>query len=169
MHVATGRSLFFTASVALAALIGAPGCVDQEKCDEAIRVTRDAVAKEQTDLARQWRQRAYTVCKDTSTLSSLDKEIVDKETEIQKRETDRLKQIEEAAQRRMKLATTVWRKFNDLDDEDKTEERLETYRDKAAQMTKGLPDELAKQITEYNEKQLSKLEKQVEKLEKKRK
>jgi len=168
MHVSNTRSLLAMATVSLAASLGASGCVDQEKCDEAAAVTRDALTKEQPALARQWRDRAYALCDDTTALATLDQEIVAKETEIVKREEDRKKQIEEAAQRRMKLAGSVWKKFSKLDKKQMTMENLNRHRDKADQMSRGLPDEYGKQINDYNAKQYDKLKRQVEKLEKKK-
>lgn len=167
MHVSNTRSVLAMVILSLASSVATAGCVDQEKCDEAIRVTRDALTKEQPALARQWRERAYAMCDDTATLGTLDQEIVAKEGELAKREEDRKKQIEDAAQRRMKLAGTVWRKFSKLDKKQMTLANLERYRDKASQMSKGLPDDYGKQIDDYNQKQYDKLKRQVEKLEKK--
>jgi multidrug resistance efflux pump len=168
MPVSKAQYLFPTAAVFFAALVGAPACVDQEKCDEAIRVTRDALTKEQPPLARQWRDRAYAICNDTAMLGSLDNEILAKETEIKQREDTRIQQIQDAAKRRMALAGGIWKKFAKLDDERKTVERLQSYQAKAQQMSKGLPEEYAKQIDQYNEAQFKRLESQIKKLAKKK-
>jgi hypothetical protein len=139
------------ASVALA--LSLAGCVDKEKCDEAIRVTRDALSKDQPDLARQWRDRAWKICNDANLTSPLDKEIVDKEAELKKRADDLQKQISDAAQQRINTAQTVWREFDRLDEKSRTPERLEAHREKAAKMSAGLPPEYAKQIDDYNQRQ----------------
>jgi hypothetical protein len=132
------------------ALVLAAGCVDKEKCEQAVTVTRDALAKEQTDLARQWRDRAWKMCDDQAGTQALDKEIVDKEAELRKRADDAAKAAGLAAQQRMNTATAVWRGFDALDEKDRTLERLEPYREKASRMSSGLAPEYAQQIDVYN-------------------
>jgi hypothetical protein len=136
----------FAFSVAL----GAPGCVDKAKCDEAIQVTRDALAKEQPELARQWRERAWKMCNDTTLTAPLDKEIVDKEAEIAKRTADNAKQIADASQARLNQATSVWKAYDGLEAKDRTTTVLDEYKSRASKMTQGLPTEYAKQIDDYN-------------------
>jgi hypothetical protein len=126
------------------------GCVDKEKCDEAIRVTRDALSKDQPSIARQWRERAWKICNDPTMTAGIDKEIVDKEAEIAKKATDATKAVADAAQARMNTATTVWRGFDKLSDKDKTPVTLDAYHDKAERMSQGLPPEYVAQITTYN-------------------
>lgn len=126
------------------------GCGDKEKCDEALRVTRDALAKEQPDIARQWRDRAWKICNDSNITSPLDQEIVAKEAELSKRTADLAKQVADAAQKRMSTAGAVWRGFDAQDEKDRTPERLEAYRAKADRMSDGLPPEYAQQIQAYN-------------------
>ncbi len=140
----TARAAF--ASLALLSV----GCVDKQKCDEAIQVTRDALAKDQPDIARQWRDRAWKICNDPSMTTPLDKEITDKEAEIQKRATDQTKAIADAAQQRMNTSTAVWKGFDKLDPKAKTEAALDAYRDKAQRMSDGLPADYAKQVDDYN-------------------
>lgn len=48
---------------------------DSTKCNEAIEVTRKSITAKDFNLARQWRERAYTYCSDGAQLSSLDGEI----------------------------------------------------------------------------------------------
>jgi hypothetical protein len=129
---------------------GAPGCVDKQKCDEAIQVTRDALAKDQPELARQWRDRAWKMCNDATLTSPLDKEIVDKEAEIAKRTADNTKQIADASQQRLNQATAVWKAYDGLEAKDRTTAMLDEYKSRAARMTQGLPAEYAKQIDDYN-------------------
>lgn len=130
-------------------------CVDKEKCEEAIRVTRDSLAKDQPALARQWRERAWKICNDSSTTATLDKEIVDKETEIAKKAADLQKQVADAAQARMRTAGTVWRGYDALDEKQRTAANLDLYREKASHMSDGLPPEYAKQIEDYNSREYS--------------
>lgn len=129
------------------------GCVDKEKCEEAIRVTRDSLAKEQPALARQWRERAWKICNDSAMTATLDKEIVDKETEIAKKAADLQKQVADAAQARMKTAGTVWRGYDALEEKQRTVANLDLYREKASHMSQGLPADYAKQIDDYNQRE----------------
>jgi hypothetical protein len=140
------------AAVAVGALLTV-GCVDKEKCDEAIRVTREALSKEQPDIARQWRDRAWKICNDSALTSALDKELTDRETEIAKRVADSAKQVADAAQQRLNQATSLWKAFDHEDEKLRTAERLDQFKTKAAQLTQGLPPEYAKQIEDYNESQ----------------
>jgi hypothetical protein len=135
---------------ALSALFSAPACVDKAKCDEAIQVTRDALAKEQPEIARQWRDRAWKICNDTTLTSPLDKEIVDKEAVLAKRAADSAKQIADASQERLNQATAAWKAYDGLDAKDRTSAKLDEYKVRAARMTQGLPPEYAKQIDDYN-------------------
>jgi hypothetical protein len=134
----------------------ASGCVDKEKCDEAIRVTRDSLSKQQPDLARQWRDRAWKICSDSNLTAPLDKEIVDKEAEIAKKAADAAKAVADAAQSRINTAQKTWLTFDKLDEKDHTEERLDTYKDRAARYSQGLPPEYAKQVDDYNAGQYAK-------------
>jgi hypothetical protein len=125
-------------------------CVDKEKCDEALRVTREALTKDQPDIARQWRDRAWKICNDSAVTSPLDKEITDKEAEIAKRAQDAAKAVADAAQQRLHTAAVVWRSFDKLDAKEQTAERLTAYKEKADKMSEGLPPEYAKQIEASN-------------------
>jgi hypothetical protein len=134
----------------------AVGCVDKEKCEQAVTVTRDALAKEQTDIARQWRDRAWKMCDDPAGTQALDKEIVDKEAEIRKRAEDAAKAAGLAAQQRMNTATAVWKGFDALDEKERTLDRLEPYREKASRMSTGLAPEYAQQVDVYNAREYAK-------------
>lgn len=128
----------------------AGGCVDKEKCDEAVKVTRDALAKEQPDIARQWRERAWKICNDATMTAALDKEIVDKEAELAKRNADAVQAVAASAQQRMNTGTAVWRAYDKLDPKEHSPEVLDAYRQKAEKMGQGLPPEYAAQIATYN-------------------
>lgn len=145
--------MLFGFSLAAATSVAATGCVDKEKCDEALRVTRDALTKEQPAVARQWRDRAWKICNDATMTSGLDKEITDKESEIAKKAADLAKQTADAAQERLNQATSIWKGFDRLEDKDRTPAALEQFKAKAARMTQGLPPEYTKQVEDYNESQ----------------
>jgi hypothetical protein len=140
----------FLTPLLVALAFGTGGCVDKEKCEEAIRVTRDALSKEQPDIARQWRERAWKICNDATTTAALDKEIVDKEAALAKRTADSVKAVGESSQQRLNAATAVWKAFDKLDEKERTPEVLEAHRQKAARMSQGLPPEYAAQIDTYN-------------------
>lgn len=71
--------------LSLLALSGATGCdsKDAEKCEEALKVSRQSVALDDFALAQQWRERAWKNCADTNSLDALDKEIVAKKTAVE--------------------------------------------------------------------------------------
>ena len=149
----------------LGALLGGlctTGCVDKEKCDEALRVTREALSKEQPDIARQWRDRAWKICNDSAITSPLDKEILDKETELKKRAEDLQKQVADAAKKRINTAQAVWLGFDKLEEKDRTLERLTAHQHKASRMARGLPPEYQKQIEDYNAREFGKRKAAVE-------
>ena len=132
------------------------GCVDKEKCDEALKTTRDALAKEQPDIARQWRDRAWKICNDSAVTGPLDHEIMDKEADIAKRAADAVKAVADGAQQRLNTATAIWKAYDKLDPKEHTEAILEAHRAKAARMSEGLPPEYAAQIDAYNNGQFGK-------------
>jgi len=65
----------------LVATISAFGCSEKDatKCQEALDGTRKSVAAADAALTSQWRERAYKYCADQTALSTLDKEIADKQ------------------------------------------------------------------------------------------
>jgi hypothetical protein len=144
-------------------LAGASGCEDTEACNEAIRITRDALTKEHTASARQWRDHAWKVCSDQGLLAPLDQEIVAKEAEVKKRAEDEAQRLADAAKQRMKTAQRVWAGFDKLEEPKRTAERLETHREKAETMTEGLPEEYRKQIEAYNTKEYARRQKNLKK------
>jgi hypothetical protein len=137
----------------LATTAGVSGCVDKAKCDEAITTTRDALSKNQPDIARQWRDRAWKICNDSAVTSPLDKEITDKEAAIAKQAADSAKVLAEGSQMRMNQATSIWKAFDKLEEKDRTVANLDQYKTKAGRTTEGLPPEYAKQIEDYNAQQ----------------
>ncbi len=65
----------------LVATISAFGCSEKDatKCQEALDGTRKSVAAADAALTSQWRERAYKYCADQTALTTLDKEIADKQ------------------------------------------------------------------------------------------
>ena len=140
--------------VAVLALV-APGLAacdtkDPAKCDAALATARQAIASEQSDVARQWREYAWKICGDPTKTAPLDQEIVAKEAEVVKRAEDAKSALVRSAQMRMDQATSFWRKFDALAADKRTKDQLETARATAARTTEGLPADLAKQIEDYN-------------------
>ncbi|MCA9595237.1 MAG: hypothetical protein KC776_18090 [Myxococcales bacterium] len=80
----------FAFSLLVVAPLALGGCKkkDPAKCDEAMKTTRQALGSEDFALAKQWREYAYKNCDDGATLSGLDKEIVDKQAEVEKKKAD---------------------------------------------------------------------------------
>jgi hypothetical protein len=147
------RRALFGAAVALATAVVASGCVDKAKCDEAISTTRDALTKNQPDIARQWRDRAWKICNDSTPTAPLDKEITEKEAAIAAQAAASAKALADGAQMRMNQATQIWKAFDKLDEKDRTVATLDQYKAKAARTTQDLPPEYAKQLEDYNDKQ----------------
>lgn len=74
--------------LAVTSCLAASGCnrADPAKCDEALKVTRDAIDHENFAGAQQWREYAWKQCEDRSTLESLDRQLVAKRGEVEVRE-----------------------------------------------------------------------------------
>ncbi len=85
-------------ALALAAFVVA-GCSgkDAEKCAQGLSVTRQALAAENFDSAKQWRTYAYAQCEDQGALASLDKEISERETAVTARKDAEAKKKAESA------------------------------------------------------------------------
>jgi hypothetical protein len=64
------------------------GCnrADPAKCDQALKVTREAIDHENFAGAQQWREYAWKQCEDRSTLDALDRQLVAKRGEVETRE-----------------------------------------------------------------------------------
>jgi hypothetical protein len=87
-------------ALSLLALLSAPACdnKDPAKCEEALKVGRQALEVSDFDLAQKWREYAWKHCADTNALDGLDKEIVAKQAavEAKKREEAQRKEQNEA-------------------------------------------------------------------------
>ena len=69
---------------------------DEEKCQQALQTTRQALAVEDFALARQWRTYTYKQCADADALKAIDQEIVTREAEVAKKKAeDEARQAEE--------------------------------------------------------------------------
>lgn len=91
--------------VVLGCAASASGCKkkDAEKCDNALKVSRQAADTGDFALARQWREYAYKHCEDPASLQALDKDIVDKEKQLLEK-----KAAEEAKQREIDQLLTLF-------------------------------------------------------------
>ncbi len=65
---------------------------DPEKCQQGLTVAKQALAAEDVPLAKQWREYAYKNCDDPTALQTFDQELVNREAEITKRQTDQAAQ-----------------------------------------------------------------------------
>jgi len=67
--------------LALGAAVSALACSqkDAAKCQEALDGTRKSLAASDYNLVSQWRNRSYTYCADSGSLSSLDQQIVNQQ------------------------------------------------------------------------------------------
>jgi hypothetical protein len=70
--------------LAVAVGLTVAGCnpADPAKCEEALKVTRDAIARENFAGAQEWREYAWKQCEDRSTLEALDQQLVAKRAEV---------------------------------------------------------------------------------------
>jgi hypothetical protein len=90
--IARSGARFSAGVLTLAALFALPvaSCKrkDPEKCQEGLKVARQAMATEDFALAKQWRGYAYKNCDDQTALQSFDQELVNKEAEVTRRKSD---------------------------------------------------------------------------------
>jgi hypothetical protein len=73
--------------VVASGLLGS-GCnrADPAKCDQALKVAREAIDHENFAGAQQWREYAWKQCDDRATLEALDRQLVAKRGEVETRE-----------------------------------------------------------------------------------
>lgn len=69
------------------ALLSLVGCTKKspEKCQDSLKVARQALASADFGLVRKWREYSYAQCEDAGMLAALDKEVVAKEAASQAR------------------------------------------------------------------------------------
>ena len=84
-HVVLGSKALVAVGLAL---IASCKPKDPQACSSAQSTIRQALASEDFASARSWREYAYKQCGDPAQLDALDKEIVAKEAEVQKRKAD---------------------------------------------------------------------------------
>lgn len=138
------------------ATAAAPGCKDQEKCDEALETARKSMQEEYLDMgaAREWREHAGKICGAGAELEALDKEIVAKEAELIKTAEENAKTEAANGQRALAAAVKLWKKFDRLDEKARDSKALTSYFAKAKKLTaQGLSDEYKQQVDSYNSKQ----------------
>lgn len=100
--------VWHSACGALLAIAALAGCDQKsaEKCDQAQSTVRQALQVGDFAAAKEWRTYAYKQCSDTGALSALDREIVDKETQVAE-----AKQREEAEAAQAKQYVDLFTKF----------------------------------------------------------
>jgi hypothetical protein len=98
MRTLVSRSVLSPSALALAAslLVGC-NAKDAEKCTQGLSVTRQALAVENFDSAKQWRTYAYAQCEDQGALAALDKEISEREAAVLARKDAEAKKKAETA------------------------------------------------------------------------
>lgn len=145
------------AVVGLATLLSV-GCKDQEKCDDGLKTARQAMQDEflDMDLARKWRDYAGKICGAGPELTALDKEIVDREAALTKAAEDRAKAEAEAGKKAIQAAGKLWKKFDALKDEEKTEAALKKVKSKTKKLQVGLTPAYGEQLQKYNDKEFAK-------------
>jgi len=170
-----GRTLFFGrgalrgysalgyCSLGLLFALGS-GCKDQQKCDEALGTARKSMQDEFLDmaLARQWREHAAKICGAGEALTTLDKEIVDREAALEKAAADAAKKAADDGAAALEAAKALWKEWDDLDDKEKTEKSLAKLKKKADRVVEGLTEAYGKQVLDYNTSKFEKREKRFE-------
>lgn len=88
---------WYSAGAVLVGVLALTGCnqKSQEKCDQAQATVRQALSVGDFAAAKEWRTYAYKQCADATALATMDREIVDKETQVAEA---KLKEEAEAAQ-----------------------------------------------------------------------
>jgi hypothetical protein len=135
-------------------------CKDQQKCDDALKTSRQAMQDEFLDmeLARKWRDFAGKVCGNGPELTALDKEIVDREAALIKAAADKAKAEEDAGRAAIDSAAKLWKQFDQLEEKERTEAALKKTKSKTNKLIVGLAPSYAEQLQKYNEAALKKRE-----------
>jgi len=129
---------------------GGAGCKgqDDEKCQQALQTTRQALAAENFDLARQWRTYTYKQCSDAESLKAIDQEITSREAEVTKRRAEEEAKKKEHEQ--VVAAFTEWVGTHraapdgsaqnvacELDDDEKAKESKERFCTRSRSLAQG--------------------------------
>jgi hypothetical protein len=147
-------SLWAMASLGLGlAFTGTAGCKDQQKCDDALKTSRQAMQDEFLDmtLARQWREFAGKACGIGAELAALDKDIVDREVALAKAAEDKAKAEESAGKTAIESASRLWKDFDQLPEAERSEAALKKSKSKASKLLLGLAPAYAEQLLKYND------------------
>lgn len=138
--------------------LGAVGCKDQQKCNDALQTARQAMQEQYLDmaLARQWREHAGKVCGVGPELQTLDKEILDREASIAKAAADKAKAEMEAGQKAIESAKELWKAFDELEKDAKDAKALKKTHSDAKKLMAGLVLAYADQLKAFNDKQYEK-------------
>ncbi len=141
------------------------GCKDQAKCDEALATARKAMQDEYLDmaLARQWREHAAKICGAGDTLSTLDREIVEREAALAKAAEEAAKKAAEDGTKALEAAKALWKAWDELEDKKQTEKSLAKVKKKADRAVDGLTEAYAQQVLDYNTSKFGKRQKRFEK------
>jgi phytoene dehydrogenase-like protein len=125
---------------------------DSARCQQSAATVRQALALEQFESARQWRDYTWKACSDDdrALVATLDKEILDAETaaDAKAKAAEAAKKL---AQQRINAAQKAWFAFDASKPEERTRENLDATRKSAARLEEGLPPEYARQIAAYND------------------
>jgi phytoene dehydrogenase-like protein len=130
---------------------------DPARCQQSVGTVRQAIALEQFESARQWRDYTWRACNDDdrAVVATLDKEILDAETAADAK-IKATQQAQQLAQQRINAAQAAWRAFDASKVEDHTQEALDATRKSAKRLEAGLPAEFAQKIATYNAAQYEK-------------
>jgi hypothetical protein len=141
----------------LVALLLLPACqqllgYDSARCQQSAATVRQAIALEQFDSARQWRDFTWKACSDDdrAVVATLDKEILDAETAADAKLKAAAARTKQVAQQRINAAQATWRAFDASPAGEHTQAALDATRKSAKRLEEGLPAEYAQKIAAYN-------------------
>lgn len=139
-------------------------CKDQQKCNDALQTSRQAMQEQYLDmaLARQWRDHAGKVCGVGPELETLDKEILEREAAIAKAAEDKAKAEAEAGQKAVESAKELWKEFDELEKDAKDLKALKKTYTEAKKLMAGLVVAYADQLKGYNDQQYEKRKAKLE-------
>lgn len=160
----------------LVTLLGASGCKDKAKCDEAEQTTKQALGVDDTALARQWRERTWKMCGDKGKVDALGKEILAKEEEIANRAVAAAQKARQEAEAKVDELKRLWVGVDKLDmfkatgkkfEKDKLEAEIKNAYAEGKRMLKGIDEVYGKELLKFHTKlykrRLAALEEQAKK------
>lgn len=128
---------------------------NQAQCDQSVATVRQAISFGQFESASQWRDYSWKVCGDTPIVAAIDRELVEAKQNAEKEKELAHDRARKLAQARINGAQKVWRAFDALKAKERTADRLAATLKSAERQAKGLTEELAKQLSQYNVKQMN--------------